>query len=196
MRHGAVGQAIEPCSAQTGAITIPDVLRARFESPALALLSTVLLAALLCVYLIPQFTLAALIMEQLLGAAPVYQEAAYALQRAVPLLASTGGNPEYILGLMVFAVLVVLYTTFGGFRAVVWTDILQGFVMLAGVLLMLVLALNQVGGLGKASAAMQAMQPPRLGTVSFAVSVARANWRSADRDWHLVQHRRSPLPYR
>ena len=167
---GLLGKRLSHVARKTGAITIPDVLRARFESPALALLSTVLLAALLCVYLIPQFTLAALIMEQLLGAAPVYQEAAYALQRAVPLLASTGGNPEYILGLLVFAVLVVLYTTFGGFRAVVWTDILQGFVMLAGVLLMLVLALNQVGGLGRASAAMQAMQPPRLGTVSFAVS--------------------------
>ncbi len=167
---GLLGKRLSHVAHKIEAITIPDVLHARFESPALALLSTILLALLLCVYLIPQFTLAALIMEQLLGSVPVYQEAAYALQRAVPMLASTGGNPEYILGLLVFAVLVVLYTTFGGFRAVVWTDILQGFVMLAGVLLMLVLALNQVGGLGRASAAMQAMQPPRLGTVSFASS--------------------------
>ena len=164
---GILGKRLSQMAQHTGAITIPDVLRARFQSPALALMSSLLLAAMLCVYLIPQFTLAALIMQQLLGSSALYQDAAYALLHALPVLASQGGDPEYVLGLLVFVALVIVYTMFGGFRAVVWTDILQGFVMLAGILLMLGLALHQVGGLRQASDSLQNMQPPQLGTASF-----------------------------
>ena len=164
---GILGKRMSIVSRRTGAITVPDVLRIRFESRTLALMSTVLLAVLLCVYLVPQFTLAALIMQQLLGNAPVYQEMALHLQNALPDLIPLNTSPEYVLGLLIFAVLVVVYTTFGGFRAVVWTDILQGLVMLLGVILMLVFALTQVGGLRNASSEMLSMQPPRLGTASF-----------------------------
>lgn len=167
---GLLGKRLSRISHLTGAITVPDVLRERFQSPALALLSTVLLAVLLCVFLIPQFTLAALIMQQLLGSSAIYQDAAYALQQAVPVVAAQNSDPEYVLGLFVFVGLVIVYTMFGGFRAVVWTDILQGIVMLVGVLLMLGLALHQVGGLRAASEIMQDMEPPELGTASFAVS--------------------------
>lgn len=166
---GILGKRLSIVAQRTGAITVPDVLRLRFESRALALMGTLLLAILLCVYLVPQFTLAALIMQQLLGNAPFYQEAAFQLQHTIPELIPQNANPEYVLGLLVFAVLVVAYTTFGGFRAVVWTDILQGFVMLLGVVLMLIFALIQVGGLRNASSEMTFMQPPRLGTASFAI---------------------------
>lgn len=164
---GLLGKRMSIVSRRTGAITIPDILRARFESRSLALMSTILLSILLCVFLVPQFTLAALIMQQLLGDSPLYQEAAFWLQNYLPNLIPVGTGPEYVLGLLLFAVLVVAYTTFGGFRAVVWTDVLQGFVMLLGVLLMLVFTLVQVGGLRNASLEMSSMQPPRLGTASF-----------------------------
>ena len=169
---GLLGKRLSQLSHRTGAITVPDVLRERFQSPAIAIVSTLLLAVLLCVYLIPQFTLAALIMQQLLGPSALYQEAAFALQQAVPVLATQNSDPEYVLGLLVFAGLVIVYTMFGGFRAVVWTDVLQGFVMLAGVLIMLMLALHQVGGLRSANEDMQVMQPPELGTASFALDSA------------------------
>ncbi|MDE2957871.1 MAG: hypothetical protein OXU68_12835 [Bacteroidota bacterium] len=169
---GLLGKRLSQLSHRTGAVTVPDVLRERFRSPALAVLSTLLLALLLCVYLIPQFTLAALIMQQLLGSSALYQDAAFAVQQAVPMLAAQNGDPEYVLGLLIFAGLVIVYTMFGGFRAVVWTDVLQGFVMLAGVLIMLFLALHQVGGLRSASEDMQVMEPPELGTASFALDSA------------------------
>jgi Na+/pantothenate symporter len=38
-----------------------------------------------------------------------------------------GLDPAYVLCLLVFGLVVVAYTTYGGFRAVVWTDVLQGF---------------------------------------------------------------------
>ena len=70
-------------------------------------------------------------------------------------------EPGYLICLLVFAVAVVIYTTYGGFRAVVWTDVMQGFVMVFGVVVMLPLALAMVGGLGEASRKISQMTPPR-----------------------------------
>jgi Na+/pantothenate symporter len=164
---GLLGKRLNQVARRTGAITIPDILRARFGSPGLALLSTVLMAFLLAVYLIPQFKLAALIMEQLLGRNALFQSTALGLAAAAGGALPGGESAEYLLGLFLFAGLVVLYTTFGGFRAVVWTDILQGFVMVAGVLIMLGITLALVGGLGTATEQLKRMTPPRVGEVVF-----------------------------
>jgi len=55
-----------------------------------------------------------------------------------------GVEKGYLLGLLIFAITVIAYTTYGGFWAVTWTDVLQGVVMLVGVILMAVLAINAV----------------------------------------------------
>lgn len=182
---GLLGKRLNLVARRTGAITIPDVLRERFGSPALALVSTALLALMLTVYLVPQFTLAALIMQQLLGETLLFQRAAFGLATLAPHLVPAGVSSEYVLGLLLFALLVVIYTTFGGFRAVVWTDILQGFVMLFGVFLMLGLALHQTGGLAKATRALAAMTPPRLGEAVFEASrpAPDAGYRVAEDTW-------------
>src|SRR5205823_11851441 len=44
--------------------------------------------------------------------------------------------PAYIFGVLVFALTVVAYTTYGGFWAVTWTDVLQGIVILVGAMLL------------------------------------------------------------
>ncbi len=164
---GLLGKRLNQISRQTGAITLPDVLRDRFESRGLALLSTSLLALLLTVYLIPQFKLAALIMESLLGGIPVFQQMSHGLLILTGGSVPGGESPEYFLCLLLFAGLVIVYTALGGFKAVVWTDMLQGGVMVVGVLVMLVLALSQVGGMSKAAEKLLQMEPPAVGTVSF-----------------------------
>ena len=63
-----------------------------------------------------------------------------------------------------FAAAVIVYVVYGGFRAVVWTDVMQGFVMFTGVVIMLVLALAQVGGLDRATRTLIEMTPPEFGT--------------------------------
>src|SRR5207247_93594 len=45
----------------------------------------------------------------------------------------------------------IAYTTYGGFWAVTWTDVLQGIVMVVGALLLMGLTLYHVGGLGNAT---------------------------------------------
>ncbi len=69
---GLLGKRLNRFSRETGAITLPDVLRARLSGQAPAPLSTALMAILLTVYLIPQFTPASLIIHQLLGQSQVY----------------------------------------------------------------------------------------------------------------------------
>ena len=164
---GLLGKRLNEISRRTGATTLPDVLRDRFESRTLALLGTSLLALLLTVYLIPQFKLAAIITESLLADVPRFQLMTEGLLVITGGVVPGGESPEYFLCLLLFAVLVICYTALGGFRAVVWTDMLQGAVMLAGVLVMLVLALSQVGGMKKATQYLTEMEPPQLGEVAF-----------------------------
>ena len=70
---------------------------------------------------------------------------------------------------------VIVYTTYGGFHAVVWTDVMQGIVMMIGVLVMLPLALYQVAsmspgdtsGLEFTTREMAKMTPPRRGQATL-----------------------------
>jgi SSS family solute:Na+ symporter len=43
----------------------------------------------------------------------------------------TGGAIPYALGAFLFLLVMMLYTAFGGFRAVVWTDVVQGLIFFA-----------------------------------------------------------------
>lgn len=55
-----------------------------------------------------------------------------------------GIEAGYLLGLVIFAATVIGYTAYGGFWAVTWTDVLEGLVMLVGVVVMAVLAVQAV----------------------------------------------------
>ncbi|MDA0335960.1 MAG: hypothetical protein O2782_12395, partial [bacterium] len=164
---GLLGKRLNQVARKSGAITIPDVFRDRFESPAFGLLATSLIVFFMSFNLIAQFKAGSLILKTLLsGASPFHLLAA-------DLGGLTGGgglfagvDPEYLLCLLVFGAIVILYTAYGGFHAVVWTDVMQGIVMISGVFIMLPLALHQVGGLEAATTAMSRMTPPRLGVVS------------------------------
>ena len=81
----------------------------------------------------------------------------------------------------------IAYTTFGGFRAVVWTDVMQGIVMFFGVFIMLVLALWQVGGLTKATEKMALMMPPKIGQAVFTIEQpAIKDLRISDDAWFTL----------
>src|SRR5262249_45040527 len=156
----------------SGAITVPDVLRDRFQSPLLGLLASVFLLIFLVFNLVGQFKAGGLIMRQACGG--VRETAPYQAARAVTqqTLAPTGGwdaaeprgfyggeYPDYVLGILIFAVTVIAYTTYGGFWAVTWTDVLQGIVMVVGAVLLMTLALVKVGGLAHATEQLRAISP-------------------------------------
>ncbi|MEX2578297.1 MAG: hypothetical protein WD342_04500 [Verrucomicrobiales bacterium] len=158
---GLLAKRINQVSRIAGAITVPELLRRRFESNAVGNFATLLVVFFMFFYLMAQFKAGAQIMATLLEDVDVYQRAAFAIERAtdgIPWIGAADG--DYLLCLIVFAVSVIVYTTYGGFRAVVWTDVMQGLVMAVGVVIMLVLALSQVGGLGNATAELAEMTPP------------------------------------
>lgn len=66
------------------------------------------------------------------------------------------GDIDLSLGLGVAALFTIAYTTFGGLLADAVTDVLQGLVLSVGLLVTLVLVVQQVGGLGDAMTILRA----------------------------------------
>jgi sodium/proline symporter len=62
---------------------------------------------------------------------------------------------DYQLAVIIGTALIVSYTFFGGFLAVSWTDVIQGLLMAAALVIVPVIALNQMGGVAEAHAAME-----------------------------------------
>ncbi len=168
---GLLAKRINQVARKTGAITVPDVLRDRFDSRPLGLMATLLIVFFMGFNLVAQFKAGSLILRTLLGGVPLFDEAAsFVGQITSGTLFDSPEGQAYQLCLISFAAAVIIYTTYGGFHAVVWTDVMQGVVMIIGVIILLPLALNQVGGLKSANEQLREMTPPRLGTAQVVLS--------------------------
>lgn len=146
---GLFGKRLNQVARMSGAITVPDVMRDRFRSPAIGIVAALLLVFFLVVNLVAQFKAGANVIETLIGDLPAFQNIARELAWLPDVFSFSAANrpsPSYCLALLVFAATVIAYTAYGGFRAVVWTDVLQGIVMLFGVIALLVLTLARVDG--------------------------------------------------
>ncbi|MEM9015602.1 MAG: hypothetical protein AAGC68_01215 [Verrucomicrobiota bacterium] len=172
---GLLAKRINQVGRIAGAITIPEVLRRRFDSRAVGNLATVLVVFFMFFFLMAQFKAGAQIMATLLDEIPVFEMTVQGVDRittGIPWIGQAEG--DYLLCLLVFSIFVIAYTAFGGFRAVVWTDVMQGVVMGLGVIIMLVLVLVQVGGLGEASKKIAEMTPPRFVEVTVETNPERS----------------------
>ncbi|MBJ7222509.1 MULTISPECIES: sodium/pantothenate symporter [unclassified Brenneria] len=74
-------------------------------------------------------------------------------------LLETAANIPYDIGLLIFGVTIALYTAFGGFRASVLNDAMQGIVMLLGTVILLVGVIHAAGGLHSAVDKLQQIDP-------------------------------------
>src|SRR5437899_877503 len=173
---GALAKRLNQVSRLSGAITVPDVLRDRFQSPALGTLASVFLLIFLLFNLVGQFKAGGLIMKQACGGVAdtsTYQVARQATSGMLTHLHIWDSEtvdkhahdfrgseyPDYVLGMIIFALTVVAYTTYGGFWAVTWTDVLQGLVIVAGAILLMVFALARVHGLDQATLRLREIDP-------------------------------------
>lgn len=138
-----LGKRIGQLSRQTGAITLPDLLRERFESPRLGLLASIVMMLILTFGLVSQFKAGAIIMQLVLPPLPGIPDGAMYLNR----------SPQFLYGLLLFSIVVVGYTIHGGFLAAVWTDLFQSVLMAIGILILFPLALIHSGGLERATQA-------------------------------------------
>ena len=78
---------------------------------------------------------------------------------------------NYNLGIIIGAVIVVAYCFSGGIRASIWTDSLQGIIMLVSLLLLLIVAVVHCGGISKIWQSLAAIDP------------ALINWNSEQQPW-------------
>lgn len=137
---GVLAKRLAQLSRRTGAVTVPDLFRARFNSPTLGLVSSLLIMFFMSFMMVAQFKAGATVMKIVWPASGTLS------------LAEEGQiDWLFYVGLAVFAATVVGYTMVGGFLAAVWTDMFQSVLMFVGVLLLLGLSLWQVGGLETAS---------------------------------------------
>ncbi len=161
---GLLGKRINHVARISGAITVPDVLRDRFGSAWFGLLSVSLIVFFMAFNLVAQFKAGSLILKTLLQDVTMFHSAGAQFGQMTSGIGFLSGvDPEYLICLLAFGIAVVLYTTYGGFRAVVWTDVMQGVVMVVGVMIMLPIAIYLVGGLVNATAQNAQMVPPRHG---------------------------------
>lgn len=106
---------------RTGALTFTDLMRRRFDHPLVVVGITAAILLFFIAFMIAQFS----------GAARILQ--------------SVAGVPYY-LGVLLFGGAVALTVVIGGFRAVAWTDTLQGVAMLLGFLLIVPAFIVMAGG--------------------------------------------------
>jgi len=123
-----------------GFITPGDYISHRFASPALTLLSTVLMIYALCNYALAQL--------KAMGAA---------------VEGITDGAVPGAYGIVGLAVIMVVYETLGGMRSVAWTDVIQGVVLLLGFgILAFLIPIKLGGGLEHVVDRLSEMDPPKV----------------------------------
>ena len=118
---GILGKKIAIVSRKLNAVTVIDVLRHRYESDVLANLSALIIILFFGATMVAQFV----------GGAKIFE-------------AVTGYS--YITGLVLFGLVIVIYTTVGGFRGVAITDTLCAIAMLIGMVVLLIGVLKAGGG--------------------------------------------------
>ncbi len=111
-------------------VTPVDFLRQRFASRALATIASIVMIIALGNYLLAQLM---------------------TMGRALQGLAGPAGDIAYNYGVASLALIMVVYGTLGGIRAIAWTDVIQGAVLFVGFLLLLLLMVNQFGPLSAAT---------------------------------------------
>ncbi|MGR8918638.1 MAG: sodium:solute symporter family protein [Gammaproteobacteria bacterium] len=111
-------------------LTPADFINDRYDNPVLTLVVTTVMIVVLCNFLLAQLM---------------------AMGRAMQGLAHDSGGMAYGAGVVVLALIMVIYGTLGGLRAVAWTDAIQGAILAVGFLVLLVLLIDRFGPLADAT---------------------------------------------
>ncbi len=119
---GVLGKKMAVIGRKTDSVTVIDVIRARYHSEALANISAVVIIVFFTTTMLGQFT----------GGAQIF---------------SAAMGIDYTVALLIFAVVVVLYTTVGGFTAVAVTDTACAIIMLVGMFCLGYAVVTKGGGL-------------------------------------------------
>ena len=141
------------------ALTMPDYFEHRFmdESRTLRIVTALFILVFFLVYTSSAFVTAAKLFRTVFGM-------------------------SYMQGLLLGAVIVVIYTCLGGFKAVCWTDLFQGILMFIAILVIPVVAARVLGGFQPALETASTLHPgsldiiPNGDNISWFVVITGLGW--------------------
>lgn len=134
-----ISRRLKRLSDESDSITLPDVLAARFNDKAQVLRKLSVLIILVMV--------GAYVAAQMVATGKAF---------------SGFTDLSYSAGVLVGATVIILYTLVGGYKAVAWTDLVQGVLMLLGLIIVPLVAINAAGGWGAVTTNLQAQDPGLL----------------------------------
>ena len=126
-----------------GSITIADFMEFRFGSKYARLIAAIIALFVTSLYIVPIYKGFGHVMEVMFG---------------IP----------YAWGVLIIGIPVALYVTFGGMRAVLWTDVVQGILMLIGAFLLFFFVTKAVGGFSTGVQKLTEMNPKLVTTPGLA----------------------------
>lgn len=115
-----LGRKLCTCSRDLNLFTVPDFLEKRFESRTARLIASLLIITFSVPLLVTQFA-------------------------AIGILFNVTTGLSYSAAVICFGIIVFLYVSFGGYYAVVYTDVAQGLLILLGVIILLTASVHRVG---------------------------------------------------
>jgi len=130
---------------ETDSITLPDVLAARFDDRRHLLrgIAVVIILSMVCAYVSAQMVAAGKTLSSFI-------------------------EMDYATAVVIGAVIMVGYTFVGGYKAVAYTDVVQGVLMLLGLIVVPVVAIGAAGGWAQVAGALRAEDPDLLSMWNFA----------------------------
>ncbi len=124
---------------KTDSITVPDVLAARFgdKNHVLRSLSVLIILTMVMIY----------VAAQMVATGKAFDGFT---------------DLDYTWGVVVGATIIIAYTLVGGFKAVAWTDLIQGVLMLLGLITLPIIAIYTGGGWDAITSNLRAQDPGLL----------------------------------
>ncbi len=134
-----ISRRLKKLSDATDSITLPDVLAARFNDRLHILrgIAVVIILTMVCAY----------VSAQLVASGKAF---------------SSFIDIDYQFAVVLGAVIIIVYTFVGGYKAVAYTDVVQGMLMLLGLIIVPTVAIGAAGGWAAVTANLSAQDPALL----------------------------------
>jgi len=136
-------------------ITPADFLEHRFSHRPYTVLASITMVVAIGNYLLAQLTAMGLLLQGMTTFEP---------------------QTAFVAGVILLAVIMLVYETLGGFRAVAWTDVIQGGILIVGFAILLFVVLDHFGGLAKSFETLKEAKPEKVAAPD-ALTIRRAKGR-------------------
>lgn len=130
----AIGRRIAAFAEKYHCVTLPDLFVERFKNRAMGICAAISILVFGIAYMVSQYVAAARILETFIGI-------------------------NYVWAIVLFAVVVGVYTTVGGIRGVAYNTLIQGVIMLGGSVAIALIMLKEAGGLPAITQSLAAIDP-------------------------------------